>query len=80
MISPTMHILIVSCLNSGVGLYHGVFQDSGNDKVCPDALMHPDAVIKIAQMRFRIMRDMALCKIKCCLGLQIYHFYFVSDY
>ena len=25
--------------------------------------MHPDAVIKIAQMRFRIMRDMALCKI-----------------
>ena len=26
------------------------------------------------------MRVVALCKIKCCLGLQIYHFYFVSDH
>ena len=78
--SPTMQIVMVSCWNSGFGDSHSVVHGSGNDNVCPDALVIPRMDIRHAQMSLRNMVVGLFCKINYILGLQIYHFYFVSDY
>ena len=61
-------------------MYHSEIHASGNAKACPDALLIPVMDIRHAQMSFRIMRVERLGKINYILGLQIYHFYFVSVY
>ena len=71
----------VSSRKRGVGLYHAERHSFGNERLCPDArvLLSGNSSNNVQVMRLYV-RDMRLCKIKCCLGLQIYHFYFVSEY
>ena len=78
--SPRMQIVIVSCWNKGLGLNHSVVHDSGKDKACPDALVAPRTERMHAQISWRNMVIEVFRKINYILGLQIYHFYFVSDY
>lgn len=78
--SPTMHMVMVSCWNKGRGVSHSVRHDSGKDRVCPDAPAVAKTSRRHAQVILRSMRVKVLCKINYILGLQIYHFYFVSDY
>ena len=78
--SPTMQILMVSCWNKGLGLYHSPCQVSGNDKVCPDALADSNMDSAHAQMSLRNIILETFSKINYISGLQIYHFYFVSEY
>jgi hypothetical protein len=68
-------------LNRGVGLYHAERHSFGNDRLCPDTceLLNIRSISNEHVMLLYV-RDMRFCKIKCCLGLQIYHFYFVSEY
>lgn len=59
---------------------HSVVHDSGKDRVCPDAFVSPKAERMHAQISRRNMVIEVFRKINYILGLQIYHFYFVSDY
>jgi hypothetical protein len=73
-------MVMVSCWNKGLGMSHSVRHDSGRDRVCPDAPAAAKNSRRHVQMSFRSMRVKVLYKINYILGLQIYHFYFVSDY